>query len=58
MLMLCNLWTCLVFLTVFELIKLTLQVNCRTSLTLNFSLTLQVLVPEFQECWWDLIVLD
>mmetsp|Transcript_25569 Transcript_25569/g.75393 ORF Transcript_25569/g.75393 Transcript_25569/m.75393 type:complete len:585 (+) Transcript_25569:2056-3810(+) len=42
MLMLRDLWTCLVFSTAFELMELTLQ----------------VLVPEFQECWWDSVVLD
>lgn len=42
MLMLRDLRTCLVYSTVFELIELTLQ----------------CLVPEFQECWWDSLILD
>lgn len=42
MLMLRDLWTCLLYSTVFETIELTLQ----------------CLVPEFQECWWDSVVLD
>mmetsp|Transcript_5302 Transcript_5302/g.10391 ORF Transcript_5302/g.10391 Transcript_5302/m.10391 type:complete len:141 (+) Transcript_5302:532-954(+) len=42
MLILRDLWTCLVYSTVFELTELTLQ----------------CLVPEFQECWWDSIFLD
>lgn len=42
MLMLRDLWTCLVYSTIFELVELTLQ----------------VLVPEFQECWWDSVILD
>ena len=42
MLMLRDLWTCLIYSTVFELIELTLQ----------------AFVPEFQECWWDSLILD
>ncbi len=42
MLILRDLWTCLVYSTMFELVELTLQ----------------CLVPEFQECWWDSMILD
>jgi len=42
MLMLRNLGTCLVYSTFFELSELSLQ----------------FLVPEFQECWWDSMILD
>ena len=42
MLMLRDLWTCVVYSTIFELVELTLQ----------------VWVPEFQECYWDSLILD
>eukprot|EP00931_Biecheleriopsis_adriatica_P008553 TRINITY_DN10970_c0_g1_i1.p1 TRINITY_DN10970_c0_g1~~TRINITY_DN10970_c0_g1_i1.p1 ORF type:complete len:484 (-),score=51.55 TRINITY_DN10970_c0_g1_i1:177-1598(-) len=42
MVMLRDLKTCLVYSTVFELTELTLQ----------------FLVPEFQECWWDSVIMD
>jgi len=42
MLMLRDLATCLVYSTMFELTELTLQ----------------FLVPEFQECWWDSLIMD
>lgn len=42
MLMIRDLRTCIVYSTIFEFVELTLQ----------------VLVPEFQECWWDSIGLD